>query len=249
MLRRVKAAAVKHGIKYDQLKDRLWLDSGRDRPLVIARTMRSGDIIAWPQVPDLIAEIKARGVRLFVVDPFVRSHRVEENVNDQIDFVAALWASVADQADCAILLLHHFKKGGTPGDSGAFRGASALIDASRAAVTLTTMSQDEAQRFAIMEKERWQYVRVDNAKLNLAPPPETATWLRLEGVDLCNGTEDRESDNVQSVIRWEPPSAFQGMSQNAVINTLERLRHTWRRRAVLPYRRHDGALGWLGHHG
>lgn len=225
LLRRLKAAAVRHGIKHQDIADKVWLDSGRDRPLVIAKTMRDGDVIAWPQVPDLIAEIKARGVRLLIIDPFVRSHRVEENHNDQIDFVAALWASVADQADCAVLLLHHFKKGGTPGEAGAFRGASALIDASRAAVTLTTMSSEEAERLAIIEKDRWQYVRVDNAKLNLAPPPDSAVWLHLEGIDLHNGTEERESDNVQSVTRWEPPSAFAGMNQNEVVNVIERLRN------------------------
>ena len=71
----------------------LFLDSGRDRPLVIASKLRDGSVIAVPQVPALIAEIKRRGVRLLIVDPFRRSHRVEENHNDEIDFVAALWAS------------------------------------------------------------------------------------------------------------------------------------------------------------
>lgn len=225
LLRRVKAAAIAHGVQFAEIASRLFLDSGRDRPLVIATTLRDGSVIAWPQVPALIAEIKARGVRLLIVDPFVRSHRVEENHNDQIDFVAALWASVADQADCAILLVHHFKKGGMSGDAGAFRGASALIDASRAAVTLTTMSSEEAQRLSVADKDRWRFVRVDSAKLNLAPPPENAVWLELTGVDLENAAEGRESDNVQTVVRWEPPSAFSDMSVNAVVRVLDRLRN------------------------
>lgn len=225
LLRRVKAAAIAHGVSFAEISDRLFLDSGRDRPLVIAKTMRDGSVVAWPQVPDLIAEIKARGVRLLIVDPFVRSHRVEENHNDQVDFVAALWAQVADQADCAVLLIHHFKKGGVSGDASAFRGASALIDASRAAVTLTTMSAEEAQRLSVTEKDRWQYVRVDSAKLNLAPPPEHAVWLHLTSVDLENGADGRESDNVQTVMRWEPPSAFEGMTSPAVVRVLERLRN------------------------
>lgn len=225
LLRRVKAAALAHGITYPEVASRLFLDSGRDRPLVIAQKMKDGTVLAWPQVPALIAEIKRREVRLLIVDPFVRSHRVEENHNDEIDFVAALWASVADQADCAILLVHHFKKGGMSGDAAAFRGASALIDASRAAVTLTTMSADEADKLGVTAKDRWQYVRVDNAKLNLAPPPDSAVWLHLEGIDLDNAMDGREADNVQSVTRWEPPSSFEDMSMNAVVRTLERLSH------------------------
>ncbi len=223
LYRRLKAAMIGHDLSFSDIDGKLFMDSGRDRPLVIARAQRDGTVIAWPQVPDLIAEIKARGIHLMVVDPFVRSHRVEENHNDQIDFVAALWASIADASDCSILLVHHFKKGGVSGDAGAFRGASALIDASRAAVTLSTMATDEAQRLGISEKDRWQYVRVDNAKLNLAPPPDDALWLRLTGVSLDNATDDRKADNVQTVQRWEPPSPWAEFPMSMVTRILERL--------------------------
>jgi hypothetical protein len=209
LLRRVKACAIAYNVDYDDIAPRLFLDSGRDRPLVIAQKLRDGSVVAWPQVPALIAEIKRRDVRLLIVDPFVRSHRVEENHNDEVDFVAALWANVADQADCAILLVHHFRKGGVSGDASAFRGASALIDASRAAVTLTTMSAEEAQRLNVDEKDRWQYIRVDSAKLNLAPQPENAVWLHLLGINLDNGADGKEPDNVQTVERWQPKTVWE----------------------------------------
>lgn len=223
LYRRLKAAMIGHGVSYSDIEGRLFMDSGRDRPLVIARAMRDGTVIAWPQVPSLIAEIRARQVHLLIVDPFVRSHQVEENHNDQIDFVAALWAQIADAADCAILLVHHFKKGGVSGDAGAFRGASALIDASRAAITLSTMATEEASRLGVSEKERWQYVRVDNAKLNLAPPPDDALWLKLSGVNLNNATDTRQSDNVQTVKRWEPPSPWAEFPMSMVTRILDRL--------------------------
>lgn len=223
LLRRVKAAALGHHISLTELHGRFFLDSGRDRPLVIAQTRRDGSVVAWPQVPALIAELKSRGVRLLIVDPFVRSHRVEENHNDQIDFVASLWGQVADKADCAVLLVHHFKKGGISGEAAAFRGASALIDASRAAVTLTTMTTDEATRLGVPDKDRWQYARVDSAKLNLAPPPENAVWLHLDSVDLGNATKDRPADNVQSVSRWRSPSPLEGFTGWDVVKVLERL--------------------------
>lgn len=226
LLRRVKAALIGHDLKWRDIAGNLYLDSGRDRPLVIAKATRDGGLIAWPQVPDLIAEIKAKGIRLLIVDPFVRSHRVEENYNDQIDFVAALWASIADAADCSILLVHHFKKGGVSGDAGAFRGATALIDASRAAVTLATMSAEEAEKMSVAEKDRWQYIRTDNAKLNLAPPPDGATWLKLWGADLHNGTTDRDSDNVQTVKRWKfkkesALATLQPFELNAVLDLIQ----------------------------
>lgn len=223
LYRRLKAGMLGHDVVFADIEGRLFMDSGRDRPLVIAEAQRDGTVIAWPQVPSLIAEIKARQVHLLIVDPFVRSHRVEENHNDQIDFVAALWAAIADAADCSILLVHHFRKGGVSGDAGAFRGASALIDASRAAVTLSTMAADEASRVGVVEKERWQYVRVDNAKLNLAPPPDDALWLRLSGVNLGNATDTRQADNVQTVHRWEPPSPWAEFPMSMVARILNRL--------------------------
>ena len=225
LLRRIKAVIVGHKIKWSEIDGRVFLDSGRDRPLIIAH-QKVGLLIAWPQISALIEEIKARNVKLLIIDPFVRSHKVEENYNDQIDFVASLWAEVADKADCAILLVHHFKKGGLSGDASAFRGATALIDASRAAVTLATMSAEEAQEMGIAEKERWQYIRVDNAKLNLAPPPENATWLKLEGIDLHNGTAGRKSDNVQTVQRWKqkkinPIKTLQPFELNAILDIIQ----------------------------
>lgn len=209
LMRRVKAACLEHDVTYGDIADRLFIDSGRDRPMVVVRTDKHGNIITSPLVEDLKVELKKKNIRLLIVDPFVRSHRVEENVNDQIDFVAALWAEVADAADCAILLVHHFKKGGASGEAASFRGASALIDASRSAVTLATMSTDEADKLGIAEKDRWQYLRVDNAKLNLAPPPDGALWLRLVGADLDNAERHLPADSVQTVKRWNSPSIWQ----------------------------------------
>jgi len=246
LLRRVKACAIAYNVNYDEIAPRLFLDSGRDRPLVIAQKLRDGSVIAWPQVPALIAEIKRRGVRLLIVDPFVRSHRVEENHNDEVDFVAALWASVADQADCAILLVHHFKKGGVSGDAQAFRGASALIDASRAAVTLTTMSTEEAQRLNVAEKDRWQYVRVDSAKLNLAPQPENAVWLHLIGIDLENGANGRESDSVQTVERWQPKSVWEDTTTAGLNEALDLIAAGPEPGVLYNASRRGGSSRWAG---
>src|SRR6185437_1172473 len=223
LLRRIHAALIHHRIPRDMIEGRILLDSGRDRPLVIAKADRDGNIVASPVVPLVIEEIKRRAVKVMIVDPFVRSHRLEENVNEQIDFAAALWGEVADKADCSILLLHHFKKGGVSGDAAAFRGASALIDAARSAISLAPMSDAEADKLGVKSRERWQYVRADNAKLNLAPPPEATTWLRLVGEPLGNAAEGRPDDIVQSVDRWEPPSPFEGLSMRDVTEILEKI--------------------------
>lgn len=208
LLRRLAAVLRYYRTDPIELIDRLFLDSGRDRPLVVAQTLRDGTVVAAPVVDALVAELLARQIKLLVVDPFVKSHRVEENRNEQIDFVASLWGRVADQADCTVLLVHHFRKGGQSGDAAAFRGASSLVDASRAALSLGVMSPEDAERLRVDDRERRFLIRADDAKQNLAPPADETFWLRLESVDLPNG------DKVQTVRRWKPESVWKGLSND-----------------------------------
>ena len=217
LLRRVQAALIAHGIRPTAMTGRLYLDSGRDQPLILAVRLPDGSTVATPLADALIAELIRREVRLLIVDPFVKSHRLEENRNEQVDFAATLWSRVADAAGCAVLLVHHFRKGGVAGDADAFRGASALVDAARAAVALRSMDDGEAERFGIPEEERWFYVRADNAKLNLAPRPLDATWLQLRSITLPNG------DHVQAIARWRPASVFRDLSMNESADLVERL--------------------------
>ena len=217
LLRRVQAVLLAHDVPPGRLAGRLYLDSGRDQPLILAARLPDGSVVAMPVVEQLIAELQRRQVRLLIVDPFVKSHRLEENRNEQVDFAATLWARVADAAGCAVLLVHHFRKGGIAGDADAFRGASALIDAARAAVTLTVMSQSEAESFKIPAEERRFCIRADNAKLNLAPPPDRAVWLRLRSIELPN------TDHVQAATRWEPPTVWEGLSGPTVLEVLRQI--------------------------
>ena len=217
LLRRVQAALIAHGIRPAAMMGRLYLDSGRDQPLIMAVRLPNGSTVATPIADALIAELIRREVRLLIVDPFVKSHRLEENRNEQVDFAATLWSRVADAAGCAILLVHHFRKGGVAGDADAFRGASALVDAARAAVALRSMDDGEAKRFGVPEEERWFYVRADNAKLNLAPRPLDATWLQLRSIALPNG------DHVQAIARWRPASVFRELSMNESADLVEQL--------------------------
>jgi hypothetical protein len=215
ILRRLQAIVVHHQINPRDLVGRLYLDSGRDRPLIIAVKADNGAVVAMPVVKELIAELRRRAVKLLIVDPFVKSHRLEENRNEQVDFAATLWNQVAAEADCSILLLHHFRKGGTSGDADAFRGASALVDAARSAVSLSTMTDREADKLGIEDTDRRFHVRVDNAKLNLAPPPDHAVWIKLNNIELPNG------DRVQAVSRWEPPSMWEGVPMATVVRILD----------------------------
>ena len=130
LLRRLRATMQHHGLTVADLGGRIFLDSGRDRELVVVRAV-NGSVIAEPDIEAVTAEIRRNGIKLMIVDPFSYCHEVDENSNAQLKAVVKVWAQVASDADCCIWLVHHFRKGGQSGDGEAFRGAVTLQGAAR----------------------------------------------------------------------------------------------------------------------
>lgn len=209
--RRLAACMALHGIGPAELRGRLFTHTGRDRRLVMAEAAEGG--VAFPDQEAVLGQVRERGIGLVVVDPFVKSHALDENSNIQMDLAVTAWAEVADQGGCAVLLVHHTRKVPAGGDGGAdaARGAKAVVDAARSAVLLTPMEREEAAQLDVPEAERWRYVRMDDAKANLAPRGAAARWLRLDTVPLGNATEAYlNGDQVAAVKRWEPVSPWAG---------------------------------------
>ena len=204
--RRVLAICLHFGIRPEEIEGRLFLDSGREISIVMATTTRNGTEIATPVVEALRDEIRAREIDVLVVDPFVKSHRVQENDNAAIDVVATAFAGVADATGCAIELVHHVRKGHggeiTVEDG---RGAVALLSAVRSARVLNPMSREEAAQAGGLTAR--EYFRVTNGKANLAPPPDRSDWFHLRSVSLGNGDGGLldEGDKVGVVEGWEWP--------------------------------------------
>jgi hypothetical protein len=224
--KRVAAAAVHYGITADQCHP-IYINSGRDRGLCIASFLeggRSNDTITYPDEEALTEELKRRAVGLLIIDPFVSSHELIENDNGHMAKVMAAWARVARAANCAVVLVHHTRKGALGGDIDEGRGASAIANAARIGLTLARMSKEEAAKFGVAERSHWRYVRVDDAKVNVAPRAERASWFRLVSVDLDNGTETYPSgDSVQVAEAWQPRDLFDDVSSaeiNAVLDVI-----------------------------
>jgi AAA domain len=210
--RRIAAICLHFGITADELGDRLYFD-GREIEIVLATQTRSGYAIAAPAVDALTAALKGGRFDVFIVDPFVSTHRVSENDNMAIDAVAKKLGAIAGEADCAIELIHHVRKtGGLEVTVEDGRGASALVNATRSSRVLNRMSKEEADKAGVGE-ERGYYFRADSGgKANLVPPSAKATWYRLQNVALGNGSNDGvdDQDYVGVVTSWKWPDAFEG---------------------------------------
>lgn len=239
--RQIHAAAKHHCIRPGECGDRLFVDSGLDgAALCMAIEDRNGFRIQRPVVEGLVAELLAREMDVLIVDPFVSSHQVSENDNGAIDAVAKEWARVAKRANCSIVLVHHTKKlAGQKVTSEMSRGAVALTSAARITLVLNRMDSEEATRFGIdSDKDRRQHFSVQDDKHNRAPP-EDAEWYHIAGVDLGNGSEDRQGDNIGVVARWTPPNAFDGV-------TADHLRHVQRAVEDGSWKESNQAKNWVG---
>ena len=211
--RRLAACLRLHRLPEEAVRGRIFLHAGRVRRVCVA-ALGEGATIAFPDRDAIAGAALAEGIGLIVVDPFVKSHALDENSNPQMDAAATAWAEVADRTGAAVLLVHHVRKlGGGPLDVEAARGAKALTDAARSAALLSPMSEEEAERLGVPRGERWRLVRLDDAKANLAPRAEQALWFRLATVRLGNGTARYPAgDAVQAIEAWRPPSPFADIS-------------------------------------
>src|SRR5262249_45397386 len=204
------AAAIKHyKLTEANIGDRLFIDSGRDMPIVLAQigVQHGGTIIAKPVVDGVVAALRDNKIDVMIIDPFISSHRVSENDNNAIDMVAKKWSHIAEVTNCAIRYGHHSRKMyGEAVTRDSQRGASSNYAAVRFAETLNYMTEREAKEAGINPERRKFYVRQDSED-NLAPPSETAVWFEKLSVDLCNAPTPEESDKVGVVVPWNYPKS------------------------------------------
>ena len=217
--RRLAATMIHYSIAAEEIGGRLFYDSGRDMPVIIATETRDGVIVNEPLVANLKRAIGEHKIDVLIIDPFVASHSVSENDNTKIEIVVRQWAEIADEANCAIEIVHHTRKasaGQTEASAEDARGASALIAAVRSARVLNVLTTDDADELGIEEHDRKKHFRVDNAKANLAPP-ERAQWRKIASVDLWNQTPDYPSDQVAVVTPWSRPEALASLTPEKLL--------------------------------
>lgn len=233
--RRITAACEHHRITREEIEGRLFVDSGREMPLVVVKSTRGSDMrIAQDHLDAVIETIKQNEIDVLMIDPFVLTHQVDENSNTAIDLAARQWAKVAEICNVAVDLVHHVRKGAS--GQGEFtvedgRGASALLAAARSARVLNRMTEDEGRKAGI-DNHR-QYFRVDNGKANLAPPADETAWRRIVSHHLPNG------DNVGVVEQWEWPSPLEDMTAKDLLEIQKAI-------AGKGYRLNVQAKDWVG---
>lgn len=176
-----------------------------------------GRLVGTEALQRLAKLVSESGADVLICDPLAELHTEEENDNTAMRAVVAAFRSMAKRLDIAILLLHHDRKGtNAPGDMDRMRGASAITGAVRVMLTLTTMSQEEADKFGIPPEDRRRHFRVDGAKSNYAIASD-AEWWKLTGYDIPNG------ETVAAAMPWQAPSLFGSLPMGVIVQALDSL--------------------------
>jgi RecA-family ATPase len=236
-LKRRCAAAMQHheiafpDITDDDDKPRLYLDSGDLQPFRITGIDKEG-LLSNKILERTIESLKREKIDVCIVDPFSETHPVAENSNEEILHVAGMYRALAQQADCAVVLIHHTRKpgqgssSGHAGDMDSGRGASSLMGVARIVKTLYSMSEQDAKKGGIDPKERGRYVRVDDAKSNMSLLNPDAQWFYKESVSLAvDGGRDFEQVGVLSPVELKIKDRSAEDEQALMVKVVEVLQH------------------------
>jgi hypothetical protein len=92
------------------------------------------------------------------------------------------------------------------------------------ALTVTQMSEADAQDLGVNPSKRKGFVRVDPAKFNLSPATSHTNWFQFHSVKLNNGNEEYpDGDEIGVVVRWQGLSPLCGITWKQVETVLDKL--------------------------
>ena len=231
--RRIQAVCQHFNISADDLRDRLFVDTGREQELCLAISGRNGPELQNIVIDNVVEQMIENEIDCLIVDPFISSHAVSENDNPAIDMVVKAWGRIADRTNAAIHLIHHSRKQSADAETNAdsARGAKALVDAARDVRVLNRMTADETLKAGV-DNHRL-YFRTYSDKANLSPPVDKSDWYRLENVSLSNG------DYVGVVVPWAWPDPLDGVTVNDLF-AVQKLIHGKQ------YRKDVRSENWIG---
>tara|TARA_R110001632_G_scaffold195130_1_gene316708 strand:- start:706 stop:1716 length:1011 start_codon:yes stop_codon:yes gene_type:complete len=210
------AAAMKHyKVSHDDIDGKLFMDAEDTIGITLAAETRDG-IIQNDALLNLMRDkIKANNIGLVIIDPFVSVHQVNENSNMSVQVVVAMLRKLAREANVAIHVVHHVRKGnGVDADIDSVRGAGSLIGAARAARVINRVSLEDATALGVPEDSARGLFRVDDGKANLSAPADKAVYRRMIGVKLDN------EEYIGVAVEFNLPDQWSGMSTSVVNNML-----------------------------
>lgn len=199
--RRLYAVCQSYNLDYNEVKGSVFLLSSADVDLKLVASAGRTPILNDVMFNQLVELASNPDVGLMVYDPLVDIHDVDEGDNPHMNYVMRVLHRVAREANVCNLVLHHTTKAGTAkqedrvGNMDVSRGASGIVYKSRISFTLMNATTQDCEEYGLQEGERNTWVRLDDAKMNLALASGDPTWFRKEGVRI-------PSSDVVGVLKY-----------------------------------------------
>ena len=199
----------------------------------------TGEVTPTDALDDLKTLIIEQQADYLFVDPLAELHTVDENSNTEMRSILAAFRQLAKELDIAVVILHHDRKGvGIAGDVDRMRGASALQGAARIVLTLTRMTDEEAQALGIPPEQKNSFIRIDNAKANYTPLGEAA-WYQLTGQTIANG------EQVAAALPWTPPDRIAALTGEMKLEILRLMLEAGPEKCRTHHHSQDYAPRWI----
>ena len=226
------AAAMKHyQVKPEDLGNaRLTVPAKGELKLKLAKQIRQGEIEPdQTEINKLIKYLRENEIDVVIIDPLRKTHRVAENDNVAMGEVIEIYEQVAEQANCAVLIVHHVRKGnGNETTVDSLRGAVSIVNAARSVEMMEAMTKGQGEDFGLAEGRYKYFFRAFSGKLNFAPPIDEGDWYERVDVQLYNGVKGAGDlvgfskpgsdvtmwlgDHVGVITRWMPPEATEHLT-------------------------------------
>lgn len=206
MRRRIWAFCLRHSIAEGDLQKLLLLgsDNRQTQKLSFLRLDKGNSVLDEQGFATLEALLDEHRPGVLILDPLVAMCG-GGNVNDNaaMSLVMRDLKRLANDFHCAVLVLHHTRKGSDLSTAEAIGGASAIVNLARRALMALPMTPEEAHKLNVYPSERWTYFRLAAAKANLVPRSVDAPWYKLCSVTLPNPEPPifPNGDRVQAVVR------------------------------------------------
>lgn len=191
--RRLYAVCMSYGLDYSEVAKNVILLSSADIDLKLVVPAGRVPFANEVMCNQLITLASDNDVGLIVYDPLVDIHDCDEGDNPQMNFVMKTIQRIAREANVASLVLHHTTKSGSAkqedrvGNMDVSRGASGIVYKSRISFTLMNATLQDCEEYGLQEQERTSWVRLDDAKMNLALASDKPTWFHKEAVQIPSG--------------------------------------------------------------
>jgi hypothetical protein len=210
LMRRICAFCRQHNISEHEI-DRLSMAAAEDpkvQTMSFLQTREKTTVLDEDGLNSLGAALEGLRPDLVVLDPLVVFCGGGDMNGTVMSLVMRKLTALAARFDCAILVVHHTRKGRPGSDDPAeqaerISGAAATVNLARRAVMPLTMTDAEAKAYSILPSERAKYFKLADVKSNIAPITAEANWYELATVELDNSEppDYPNGDRVQAVKR------------------------------------------------